>query len=159
MAEITIRDFFLGNVPKHFIQNRVIPLGLTILGITMLISNLLFPDSYDWRYLVISDLTSSSENPKGYLSLSIGMALAGVTFIPLGGYMHTRLKQIGKFGSIMGTLFFSVGITGLILVGVIYEGLIDNIDRLHENLAIVAFGGLLLALFFWGFTRKHSAGL
>lgn len=150
MPENKIKSFLNGDLSKELLIKRLIPITMIIMGLSILFSNLLFPEAFDWRYMVISDLTSSTHNPDGFLVLSIGMAICGVLLIPLAGYMHKKLAVICRGTAIIGTLFFYVGIIGLISVGLIYDAP-GQPNRLHENLAIVAFAGLLLSIFFWGF--------
>ena len=145
-----VKDFLTGKVEKEFLVRRLVPVLILIMWICILISNLFFPTAYDWRYMVISDLTSPHDNPKGFLFLSIGMGICGALMIPIPGYMHRRLKVFLPKTTIFGTFFFSLGVLGLISVGLIYDQP-GQPNRLHENLAIVAFGGLLFGIFFWGF--------
>lgn len=145
-----IKIFFKGDLPKSTMVGQIVPLIIFILLGGIIIANLLFEGVYDWRYMVISDLSSSTDNPRGYLIASYAMAAVGVLMIPLFGYMHRRFTVICRGSAIMGSFFFLIGIVGLILLGIIYErpGLPN---RLHENLAVVGLGGVILAMFFWEF--------
>jgi hypothetical protein len=149
-SSITFGDYLKGNLPKDLLLKKLIPIMFIVMVLSVLISNLFYPTAFDWRYMVISDLTSSTDNPDGFLVLSIGMAICGVLMIPIPGYMHKRLKILCPRTSFFGTFFYSIGILGLILVGLVYDAP-GQPNRLHENLAIVAFAGLLFAIFFWGF--------
>jgi hypothetical protein len=145
-----ILRFLQGDLSKSTLLNRIIPITLIVIGVTTLISNLLFPTAYDWRYMVISALTNAEDNPNGFWILSLGMTIAGFLLIPLPGYFQKRLGKICRGTAGFGSFFFLIGIIGLILVGLLYEGM-GLPDRTHENLALVAFVGLIFGCFFYGF--------
>lgn len=132
------------------------------MGISLLISGLLFPTVFDWRYMVISDLMSSTENSQGFLYASIGVAVCGILAIPLVGYLHRHLRVICRITTSVGTCFLILGIIGMLLVGLIYDAP-GQPARLHEYLAAIAFLGLLFCFFFYGWpmikdrmTRFHG---
>jgi hypothetical protein len=151
-----IKIFLRGELPKSTMVKRIVPLIIFILLGGIFIANLLFDGVYDWRYMVISDLSSSTANPRGYLVASYAMAIVGVFMIPIMGFMHRRLTVICRGSAIFGTFFFLIGIIGLTLLGIIYErpGLPN---RLHENLAVVGLGGVIFAMFFWEFPMIKDA--
>lgn len=142
--------FLTGDVEKDWLLTRIVPLAIMIFVITALISNLMFPSVYDWRYMVISDLTNEEANPQGFLILSLGISFLGVIIIPLPGFIHRRLKLICRGTSTLGTFFFILGIIGFIFMGIIYEGTPGIPSRTHENLAAVGFLGMLIGIFWWG---------
>jgi len=149
-------DFIKGDIPKALIIQKLLPLTLGILGITTLLSNLVFPTAYDWRYMVISALTNAEDNPHGFWILSVGMTICGFLMIPFPGYLQKRFKMICRGTAAIGTFFFTLGIIGLILVGLLYEGM-GLPNRTHENLAVVAFLGLVFGIFFYGFPMMKDS--
>jgi len=145
-----ITRFFRGMLAKHTLLTRNLPIAIIVLLITTLISNLVFPTAYDWRYMVISALTNAEDNPAGYWILSSAMTLAGILLIPFPGYLQKHLGKICRFTAGIGSFFFVLGVIALILTGILYEG--SGIpSRTHENLAAVAFAGLVFGCFFYGF--------
>jgi succinate dehydrogenase hydrophobic anchor subunit len=143
-------SYLTGNVSKAFLLTRILPIIYLIFGITILISDLLFPTAYDWRYMVISDLISMKDNPVGFIYLSIGMTVVGILLIPFPGYIYRRLKVLCRATSLVGTFFFVLGIIGLIIMSLAFDES-KFPSRFHENIAAVAFLGFLFAIFFYGF--------
>ncbi len=145
--QLTIRAFLRGEVEKKWLLTRLLPAIITIIGLSLLISGLLFPTVYDWRYMVISDLMSATANSPGFMFASGGIAVSGILAIPLVGYLHRRLRVICRFTTSVGTFFLLLGIVGMISVGILY----DVPERTHVYVAAVAFLGLLFCFFFYGF--------
>ncbi|MHA1999633.1 MAG: hypothetical protein ACTSU9_16105 [Promethearchaeota archaeon] len=142
--------FFSGKLSKDTLIKKLIPAIIAIILLSIFISNLLYPAAYDWRFVVISGLLDSGENPIGNYFLSIGMTVLGILMIPMIGYFQKRLGKICKGVAGTGTFFFLLGIIGLISVGTIGQ-VIHTIDKFHEILAGIGFLGLLLSAFFYGF--------
>ena len=113
--------FIKGEVTKQWLLRRLFPIIFAIIITTAMVSNLLFPTAYDWRYMVISSLMSSTENPQGFMYLSAGVAATGILLIPLIGYLFRRLKLICRWTTSAGIAFLILGIVGMVLTGMIYD--------------------------------------
>src|SRR5437667_11673491 len=59
---------------------------------TLGLSAHMFPQNYDWRYRVISNLLSPRDNPGHYWLPACGIILAAVLMLPLAGYLHCNLE-------------------------------------------------------------------
>ena len=150
-SENPIAKFFTGNISRKAMLTVLLPAVLIVLFSSLLISNLLFPTVYDWRFMVISALLDAGDNPLGQYFFSIGMTIAGFMMIPMLGYYNRKLGKICKGTTRVGTFFFLLGIIGLISVGTIGQ-VIHSIDKFHEILAGVGFIGLVFSAFFYGFS-------
>ena len=125
------------------------PLIIAVLSIPIFIANLVFPTAYDWRYMVLSALSSPNDNPQVYLLPSIGMTIAGVLMIPFLGYYQKRLGKICRGSTGVGTFFMLVAIFGMISVSTISQA-VTGVKALHEILAVLGFLGVILAGSFYG---------
>lgn len=139
-----------GLLPKNNILRCLFQLLFVMLGVTKLIAGIIFPTAYDWRYMVISAIGDPGDNQDGFwLMLINGVVLCAMHF-PVVDFIYRHLKVICRCMAILGTIFVLVGIIGLTLTSALVGSTILG-ARTHENLALVAFRGFLLALFFWGF--------
>ncbi len=59
---------------------------------TLGLSARMFPENYDWRDRVISNLLSPRDNPGHYWLPACGIAFAAVLMLPFAGYLHRNLK-------------------------------------------------------------------
>jgi hypothetical protein len=129
----------------------VLPLiGLFFFG-SLVAAALLFPERYDWRYRVISNLLSPRDNPEWYRLPSIGIALTGVLMVPLAGYFERRLRLVSQRLARGGRWAMSAGILLLILAALVVPQHVRpvlGLSRLHETLArtsAIGFGLAMLA--------------
>ncbi len=127
----------------------LIPAIVTVLLAPAFVSGLLYPYPYDWRYVVISALSSREENPNAYFLTPAGGIVAGIFLIGFLGYFQKKLGKICRGSTGVGTAFMLVGIVGLILLGV--TELFDiRLGKSHEYLAALGFLGVVLAAPFYG---------
>src|SRR2546422_8547945 len=61
---------------------------------TLGVSAWMFPQNYDWRYRVISNLLSPRDNPSHYWMAASGLALTGLLMLPFAGYLRRHLGVI-----------------------------------------------------------------
>ncbi|PYM08548.1 MAG: hypothetical protein DMF15_08310 [Verrucomicrobia bacterium] len=61
---------------------------------TLSLSAWMFPDSYDWRYRVISSLLSPRDNPRHYWLAASGLALTAVLMLPFAEHLRRHLQSI-----------------------------------------------------------------
>ena len=52
----------------------------------------MFPQNYDWRYRVISNLLSPRDNPPHHWLAATGVALAALLMLPFAGYLRRNLE-------------------------------------------------------------------
>ncbi len=144
---VQLADIVTGNIPKKAML-RLVPVIVAIMAGALFVSNLLFPTVYDWRYMVISDLMSQTDNPLGYIIASLGMSIAGILMIPFLGYYQRRYGKICRGTAGVGTAFLLVGIIGLVSMVTIGQ-ILTGVDRLHEILGAVSFLGIVFAGMFY----------
>jgi hypothetical protein len=163
--------FFKGTFSKKMMLTRLIPAVVIVLLVPLFIANLMFPTAYDWRYLVISALLSTEDNPGWNAFPALGMTAAGILMIGFLGYYQKHLGKICRGSTGVGTAFMLVGIIGLIGVGTIGQagGLIpefhaflvaNHVGKLHEYLAALGFLGVVFAAIFYGcpILKDHAKG-
>jgi hypothetical protein len=169
--ENALSKFFNGTFSKKTMLTRLVPLILAVLLVTLFIAGLMFPAAYDWRYLVISALLSTEDNPLWNAFPAIGMTVAGILMIGFLGYYQKKLGKICRGSAGVGTAFLLIGIIGLIGVGTIGQAgelipefkaflLVNDIEKLHEYLAALGFLGVVFAAIFYGcpILKDHFQG-
>jgi succinate dehydrogenase/fumarate reductase cytochrome b subunit len=105
---------------------------------TLALAALLFPEPYDWRYRVISNLLSPRDDPRWYRIPSIGIAVAGVLMLPLAGYLEARLRSAAPRWARFGHWMLSGGIVLLILAALVvpqHVHTVMGLRHLHEALS------------------------
>nr|MDO8083165.1 hypothetical protein [Candidatus Sigynarchaeum springense] len=159
-SENLIFKFFNGTFSRKTLLTRLIPLILAVLLITLFVAGLMFPTAYDWRYLVISALLSTGDNPFWSTFPAIGMTVGGVLMIGFLGYYQKKLGKICRGTTGVGTAFMLIAIIGLIGVGTIgqagelipeFHAILDDIglEKLHEYLAALGFLGVVFTAIFY----------
>ena len=117
---------------------------------TLAVAALFFPQPYDWRYRVISNLLSPRDDPHWYRLPSVGIALAGVLMLPLAGYMDKRLRAIAPGWARFGKGALTTGIVLLILAALVVPQHVTPVfgmPRLHEALSRLSAIGFAFAMF------------
>src|ERR1700751_2137981 len=81
---------------------------------TLSLSAWMFPQNYDWRYRVISNLLSPRDNPNHYWLPACGIILAALLMVPLAVHIRRQLEIVSpRLAKVSGAAFFA-GIIGLI---------------------------------------------
>jgi hypothetical protein len=91
-----IQKFFWGNVSKTVLLTMVLPLGCASFYGTVIPAAIYFPERYDWRMRVISNLTSPRDNPHYYWVPSLGIVVMALIFFPFAGYFERGLRAINS---------------------------------------------------------------
>jgi hypothetical protein len=78
-----------------------------------------FPGPYDWRTKSMSKLLYPATNPQFHSVVSAGIAVTGLSMIPLVGYVAKRLRHNSPITAFVGALVFCAGALSLSLAGVI----------------------------------------
>src|SRR2546429_5860697 len=91
-------------------------LGLIFLSFfgTLAASAWMFPQNYDWRYRVISNLLSPRDNPAHYWLAAIGLALTALLMLPFAGYLRRHLEVASPRAARISSGAFVPGIIALI---------------------------------------------
>jgi hypothetical protein len=116
---------------------------------TLALSATMFPQNYDWRYRVISNLLSPRDNPQHYWLPACGIILAAVLMLPLTGYLHRNLEIASARAARVSTSAFMAGIIALIgacLVAPQHIHDVLGIRRLHELVARSAAGFIAIGM-------------
>jgi hypothetical protein len=114
-------------------------LGLIFLSFfgTLAISAAMFPENYDWRYRVISNLLSPRDNPHHYWLPACGISLAALLMLPLAGYLRRHLEIASPRAAFVSSGAFVTGIVALICTCVVVPQHVHAVlgfRRLHEFL-------------------------
>src|SRR5437867_7840287 len=90
-------------------------LGLIFLSFfeTLAMSAAMFPENYDWRYRVISNLLSPRDNPHHYWLPGCGISLAALLMVPLAGYLRRHLGITSPRAAFVSSGAFVAGIVAL----------------------------------------------
>src|SRR5437762_11017856 len=81
---------------------------------TLTASAWMFPQNYDWRYRVISNLLSPRDNPNHYWLAASGVALTGLLMLPFAGLLRRHLEVIAPRAANISAGTFTAGIIALI---------------------------------------------
>jgi hypothetical protein len=135
----------------------LLPLILLSYFGTLIVAALLFPEPYDWRYRVMSNLLSPRDDPQWYRIPSIGIAVAGVLMLPLAGYLEERLRPVAPRWAAFARWMFSAAIVLLILAALVVPQHVHpvlGLRRLHEALSrtsaiFFGFGMLVCCVCAW----------
>jgi len=112
-------------------------ISLSFFG-TLGVSAAMFPDNYDWRYHVISNLLSPRDNPQHYWLSACGVSLAALLMLPLAGYLRRHLQITSPRAAVVSGRAFGAGIVALICACLVvpqHMHAVLGIRRLHELLA------------------------
>jgi hypothetical protein len=115
-------------------------LGLIFLSFfgTLGVSAAMFPDNYDWRYRVISNLLSPRDNPDHYWLSACGVSLAALLMLPFAGYLRRHLEITSPRAAVVSSGAFVAGVVALICACLVVPQHVHaalGIRRLHELLA------------------------
>src|SRR5271166_3547013 len=105
-----------------------------------------FPQAYDWRRNVISNLLSPRDNPGWYWVPAAGVALAGLWMLPLAAWMESALGDGGsKLARRVRRPAFLMGIGCLIASALVvpqHVYTVMGMRHAHEALARLSAAGL-----------------
>jgi len=126
-------------------------LGLIFLSFfgTLALSAWMFPQNYDWRYRVISNLLSARDNPAHHWLPACGVALTGLFMLPFVGYLRRQLEVVAPRVSLISAAAFLAGIVALIATCLIvpqHAHALLGIRRFHEFLARLSAGFLAIGM-------------
>src|SRR5258707_3414771 len=76
---------------------------------TLTASAWMFPQNYDWRYRVISNLLSPRDDPSHYWIAASGLALTGLWMLPFAGYLQRHLGVIAPRAANISAGTFTAG--------------------------------------------------
>jgi len=104
---------------------------------TLALSAAMFPENYDWRYRVISNLLSPRDNPNYYWLPACGMSVAALLILPLAGYLRWHLEMASPRAALLSSGALVAGIVALICACLVVPQHVHpvlGIRRLHEFL-------------------------
>jgi len=116
---------------------------------TLALSATMFPQNYDWRYRVISNLLSPRDNPQHYWLAACGIILAALLMLPFTGYLHRILEIASPRAARVSRAAFTAGIIALIgacLIAPQHVHDVLGIRRLHECIARSAAGFIAIGM-------------
>ena len=126
-------------------------LGLIFLSFfgTLALTARMFPQNYDWRYRVISNLLSPRDNPAHHWLAACGVALTALLMLPFAGYLRRNLAIASPRAAWLSGVGFIAGIVALICACVVapqHRHDVLGIRRLHELLGRSAAGFLAIGM-------------
>src|SRR5262249_61138610 len=83
---------------------------------TLTASAWMFPQNYDWRYRVISNLLSPRDNPSHYWLAASGLVLTGFLMLPFAGHLRRHLEVIAPRGARISAGSFTAGASRRVFV-------------------------------------------
>ena len=100
----------------HRKSTLAVLLGLIFLSFfgTLAVSAWMFPQNYDWRYRVISNLLSPRDNPAHYWLAAIGLALTALLMLPFARHLRRHLEVASPRVARMSSGAFVAGSIALI---------------------------------------------
>jgi len=116
---------------------------------TLIMSAWMFPQNYDWRYRVISNLLSPRDNPGHYRFAAIGVALTGLLMLPFAGYLQRQFRAIAPRMAGVSAGILTAGITALICACFVFPQHTHDVlgfRRVHEFLGRSAAGLLAVGM-------------
>jgi hypothetical protein len=138
-------------MPLHRKSSLAVLLGLIFLSFfgTLAASAWMFPQNYDWRYRVISNLLSPRDNPSHYWLPACGVALAGLFMLPFTRYLQRNLEIVSPRAAGVSAGAFLAGIITLICACFVvpqHLHAVLGIRRMHEFLARSAAGFMAIGM-------------
>jgi Protein of unknown function (DUF998) len=97
----------------------------------------MFPEHYDWRYRVISNLLSPRDNPAHHWLALCGIGFAALLMLPFAAYLHRYLKRASPRATRVTGAAFIAGSVALICASLVvlqHAQTVFGIRRLHEFL-------------------------
>jgi hypothetical protein len=133
---------------KQTLAVLLVLIFLTFFG-TLGMSAWMFPQNYDWRYRVISNLLSPRDNPQHYWLPACGIILAATLMLPFAAYLHRSLKGASPHAACLSAGAFiagSIALIGACLVVPQHVHEVLGIRRLHEFIARLAAGFIAIGM-------------
>lgn len=96
---------------------------------------------FDLKAIVISDLESPADNPRGYGFGAAGTAVCGILLIPAVAVSYRRLQLVRRKLALAGTVLLGAGVASAIAIGFLSPFTTDY-TTLHIQLAFAAFIGI-----------------
>ena len=109
----------------------------------------MFPQNYDWRYRVISNLLSPRDNPNHYWLAASGLALTGLLMLPFAAHLQRHFEVTAPRAARISAWTFAAGIVALICACFVVPQHIHEVlgvRRLHEILGRSAAGFLTMGM-------------
>ena len=134
----SLQKYFSGRVSRTTLL-VLMTLGFASFYCTVIAAAIRFPDGYDWRVRVISNLTSARYNPQYYWLPSLGIGVTALLLFPFAGYVKRRLRAIDLNAAHSAGVAFA-GSFGLLLLSFLAQLAqpVIGLGWLHEFLARAA---------------------
>lgn len=135
-------------------QRKAVLVGLLVLILvsffgSLAVSAWMFPQHYDWRYRVMSNLLSPRDNPEHYWLPSIGVAIAGLCLLPFAFFLSRSLRAVSTMGASIIGIGFLIGGIGLACASLVvpqHVHALFGLRRPHELLARIAAGFMAMGM-------------
>jgi hypothetical membrane protein len=133
---------------KQTLTALLVLIAVSFFG-SLAMAALIFPQNYDWRYRVISNLLSPRDNPGHYWLPACGIILAAVLMLPFAGYLRRNLEIASPRAARVTAGALIAGIVALICACLVVPQHVHDvfgIRRLHEFIARSAAGFIAIGM-------------
>ncbi len=153
-ASVTRRDMLLTSRLPHVLYRKAVLsalLALIFLAFfgTLVLSARMFPQNYDWRYRVISNLLSPRDNPSHFWLPACGIIVAAALMLPFAGYLRRNLEIASPRAARVSSGALIAGIVALICACLVvpqHAHDVFGIRRLHEFISRSAAGFMTIGM-------------
>ncbi len=121
------------------------PVGVLAFWSGMLMAAGRYPSEYDWRYMPVSNLISSSRDPAGYLWAATGIVLCSICGLFWATVMAQRRNHKGAGDRPSGIRALQFGSLCMMCAAVLPQWLLP-VQKGNEILAVLAFAGLCIGM-------------
>jgi len=129
-------------VTPGFVCRWTLPIAYLIFFASLVISAAIFYRGrpFDLKSVIISDLESPGENPRGYGVAAAGTAICGALLIPAVVVFYRRVRKRRAL-AITGAALFAIGLGAAIAIGLLAPST-RGYTPVHVQLAYAAFIGI-----------------
>jgi hypothetical protein len=148
-AALTDADVFQSVSYRKVVLTALLALIFLSFFGTLGLSAWTFPQNYDWRYRVISNLLSPRDNPGHYWLPACGIILTGLLMLPFTGYLRRNLEIVSPRVARVSAGALIAGIIALICASLVVPQHVHDVlgvRHLHEFIARTAAGFMAIGM-------------
>lgn len=133
----------------RFAYRVFVPASELIFFLGLLVSGTIFFQGkpFDFKAVVISDLESPEDNPRGYAAAAAATAISGVLLAPASLVFYRQLRYKKRWLARIAGAWFALGVAGAIAIG-LTAPFTRGYSPLHVQLAFAAFVGIAGGIWF-----------
>jgi uncharacterized membrane protein YhaH (DUF805 family) len=133
----------IGMFTPRLVRRVLLPVSCAVFFGSLVVASLFYfaEKPFDLKAIVISDLESPEDNPRGYGVGAAGTAVCGILLIPAAAVSYRRLQVVRRKLALAGTVLLGAGLAAAIAIGFLAPFTTDY-TTLHIQLAFAAFIGI-----------------